>query len=476
MSPHRLARLLTFAACVLSGTLVLLTALHADAQQMRGLLVEGYITALELPAGFDVNGQHLLLAPGTGYGLENDKTAQVNSPLKDKLEVGAYVFVLGPQKDPPTGNTARAVLFREDWDQSLNGVGVIDKVISNGSEPIYRADGYLIRISPRTHLTFKDSLNSLADVGTNTWIAYQGKYDTDGVLTAAKATFLPPKPTRFKAVQGLEVNTVKIKPAAATGSDSTQSAMGTIEAPGGGDTLKEDQKLKIGPLSRWHTLPADQPLQQRVERVGMALVPAYQRELADDDPSKIHFRFFAIDDKGTHSEICLLDGVVLMPTQMIERMQNDDQLAAILADGVAYLQRQAAKTVMEIRKSIAYAAATVATEATFAPVGLALWAGGGLLRGYPGAWADGFAGSIPLTRMQEDRARISLALMQDAGYDPRQAPEAWRLLSPRKLPKDMTKLGYPEVSGYQLGILNLQYRSITHPVTSAGVPGEKGIQ
>jgi hypothetical protein len=66
-------------------------------------------------------------------------------------------------------------------------------------------------------------------------------------------------------------------------------------------------------------------------------------------------------------------------------------------------------------------------------------------------------------RMEEQRGRVALALLTEAGYDPWQAPEAWRLLAPKKLPGDVSSLKYPSRSGYQLGILNLQYR------TAAGV-------
>jgi hypothetical protein len=60
--------------------------------------------------------------------------------------------------------------------------------------------------------------------------------------------------------------------------------------------------------------------------------------------------------------------------------------------------------------------------------------------------------------MEEQRGRVALALLKDAGYDPWQAPEAWRLVTPKHLPKDLNSLKYPSLGGYQLGILNLQYK------------------
>ena len=69
-------------------------------------------------------------------------------------------------------------------------------------------------------------------------------------------------------------------------------------------------------------------------------------------------------------------------------------------------------------------------------------------------------------QMREQTGRIALALMADAGYDPWQAPETWRLLAPKKLPGDVKALPYPDRAGYQLGILNLQYKE-----TRAGAAG-----
>ena len=46
--------------------------------------------------------------------------------------------------------------------------------------------------------------------------------------------------------------------------------------------------------------------------------------------------------------------------------------------------------------------------------------------------------------LEEQRGRIALSLMADAGYDPWQAPEAWRLMQPKRLPGDVSALPYPD--------------------------------
>jgi len=60
--------------------------------------------------------------------------------------------------------------------------------------------------------------------------------------------------------------------------------------------------------------------------------------------------------------------------------------------------------------------------------------------------------------MNEQRWRVALELMAEAGYDPWQSPEAWRLVAPGKLPADIGTLKYPDRSGYQLSILNRMYK------------------
>ena len=413
--------------------------------------IEGYISLIHHPGGFEVGGRRFEITPETAYGLVGSNTTSTASPLREALRIGVYVLVAGRDPGPFKPIMASTVMIRDDWNRKLSGVGVITKVLSPAPMAVFEADGYLIRITPSTDLTFLEDIDSLSDVSVNTWIHFSGKLGKDGILEASKARFMLAKPTKFKAVKDLEVATVKTRPAGAKDNAATSEAMGTPAISKDGASLQQDQEVKIG-LGHWHTLPADQPLQQRVHRIGMALVPAYQRVMADDDPSKIHFRFFAVDNKKWRGAVCLLDGAILVSTQTIERLKNDDQLAAVLADGVAYnLQRQAAKQVAMNRAAWGVAAGELA-----------------------GAFVPGLGTAALVTSMVVDRKsgdsrsgdtlvgerlRIALALMRDAGYDPWQAPEAWRLLEPKKLPANLASLTYPDASCYQLGVLNLQYQS-----------------
>jgi hypothetical protein len=216
-----------------------------------------------------------------------------------------------------------AISVRDDTGSKLTGIGVIDKIVTPGSEPIFRADGYLIRITSTTQLTFTSDLNSLSNISTNSWIHFEGKLDKSGILIATKASFLPAKPTHFAAIPGLR------------------------------------------------------------------------------------------------SEICSTDGLVLIPKQVVERLKNDAQLAAVFADGIALnMQRQIARYISLNRMVLGIALSGDAAGFWVPDLGLAT----GVALAYP-------EHEVAL-RMQEERSRIALAILNDAGYDLQQAPEAWRLLAP----------------------------------------------
>jgi hypothetical protein len=399
--------------------------------------MEGYISMVRPPNGYEVNGRWFNISPKTSFAPMGDYSTMTASQLRGALRIGLYVQVAGDEAFAMGPINATTVLVHDVWNEKIAGVGVITRVLSSGPAAVFDADGYRICIGPATKVSFNGDLNSLDEIEANTWVIFSGKRGKDGVLEAAKARFIPAKPTKFKAVKGLEVAPVKTRLAGTNGSSLTTQGTGAPDPAADGADLQADEEIKIG-LGRWNTLPADQPLQQRVHRIGMALVPAYQREMADDNPSKIHFRFFAVDDDKLRGNVNLLDGVVLVSRQTVERLSSDDQLAAVLADGVAYnLQRQAAEQVKLNRFAWG-----VDLAAAFVP-----GAGTAMM----------LAGENAETIMQDQRLRLALALMRDAGFDPWQAPDAWRLVEAKKVPAHIAMQEYSQNSSYQIGILDLQY-------------------
>ena len=420
---------------VCSGLFVLVAdsqGSNGPSSEEVGHTLEGYVTAVHPPHSFDVNGRHVTTSPETLYGLFGDKAPRNDSPFRESVQVGAFVRVEWATNTSAKTAPAASVLFRDGLDKKLEGFGVIDRVIAPGPEPVFQVDGYRIRIASDTATTFSGGLTTVADVGTNTWVKYEGKRDKAGLLIATQAKFVP-------ARQG------KIKPVPQQ--DAVPSQDSLIDANGNFLSMRAKVRLSdAGGVCGWHRFPADNALQERIRRVGMSVVPAYQKQLAEDSPSKIHFRFYAVDEAKIRSEFFCNAGLILVPKQMVERLKSDDQLAALLADGVAYnIQLQSARLIAEWRELFGAELAGMVAEVFIHEVYFANEVGGDIV-----------AHKIEM-QMQEQRGRIALALLADSGYDPRQAPETWRLIVPKHLPRDESTLKYPNRSWYQLSILNLQY-------------------
>ena len=321
-------------------------------------------------------------------------------------------------------------------DHELKGFSVIEKVITPGTEPVYQVDGYHVRIVASTDKTFHDQLDSLADIGQGKWLRFAGKRDGTGVLVASKAIFYPGK-SGVKKPNATQLETVAPDHDSLVDSDGKFAPLHT-----------KVRMSDAGGWCGWHRIPAEDDQQRRVRRIGMSLVPGYQKQISDDQVTKIHFRFLVVEEKSIRSELACNPGLVLVPKQVLDRLKNDDQVAAVLADGIAFnLQYLRANMV---GNNGWLTAAEIAGEAAWAA------------NPFAGAAVDGAmrvaAYEIINKQLQDERARIALSLMADAGYDPWQAPEAWRLLEPKRLPKDLTTLKETRRSSYQLEILNAQYR------------------
>ena len=391
--------------------------------------VEGYITAIKMPDGFDVNGQHVNIRPDATYGVIGDKTGMEASAAG--VQVGAYVRVSGEADAGKKGILASSVLFRDDGDKKLAGFGVVEQVLTAGTEPVFQADGYRIRIDGNTDLSFGGNLKTLADVGPNTWVYYKGKRDAEGVLVAGKARFVPARGRAGLAPHPKSHPVQEPVPAQGALMDADGKMMSLHAKVRYGDS---------GGYCGWHKVSTDAALQQRVLRVGQRLIPAYQKQLAENDPAKIWFRFYVVEEDKIREDLECNSGLILMPANVVQRLENDDQIAALLANGIAYhMQFQSAQVITEYRQLLG---AALQAEIALSVVALV---------------PDAVVEHALEVRLQEERGRMALALMADAGFDPWQAPEAWRRVAPKELPKDWETVKFPSRGGYQLGILNLQY-------------------
>jgi hypothetical protein len=435
-----LLRLLAPALVAALFTLIPTAVLHAQPSP-----VHGYITAVYPPEGFDVNGEHVQMTADTAFGPIGAKDPPVrNGPLRDLIAVGAWVEAYGDRDRSTKTLTAQTVLIRDDQNQKLAALALILKVDSTAPELVFEADGYRVRVTQTTEVRLPKDVKSQAGVHAGQWVLYEGKLAQDGLLDAGKARFLSDDRGKDKSAKVADVssNPSDTPPAnAGPVAANAQSLANATDQAGtnicAGDTIDFDD-------SNSYKISKDQALQARVRRIGMNLVPAYQKRLPETDPDRINFLFCAIEN-GVRDDL-RSSNTILVPAKLAARFQNDDQLAAVLADGIAYtLQQQTPPLVLVKPNRAELTKAAVMGAAAMVP-----YAGAGVASTYNLYESDKAA--------KEQRERVALALMADAGYDPWEAPEAWRLAAPNKVPFDIGKLKYPGRSEDLLEILNRLYR------------------
>jgi hypothetical protein len=358
----------------------------------------------------------------------------LRSLIKLLLLLAACACVIDPaiygrdEKAPVVPGNTTVTQPTADPDKKIEGFGVIDRVISTGPEPVFQADGYHIRIASTTVTKFASGLKTLTDVGTNTWLHYEGRPGQGGELVATEVSFV-------------NARQFKVRPSAP---DTLPTQPSLIDSSGKIVSAHTKVRLSDAGWCGWHKVTMDQVMQERVRRVGMKVIPEYQRHLPDDSPSKIHFRIYVVDDPLLREDLECTEGLILVPRQVVERLANEDQLAAIMANGVAYsMEAQSARLYAEFLELQGVKAAGYLAGSFVPGIDVGTFVGGQVVN------------HEILKRIQEQAGRIALTLMADAGYDARQAPEAWRLLAPKKLPKDASALSYPSRAEYQLGILRL---------------------
>jgi hypothetical protein len=154
--------------------------------------------------------------------------------------------------------------------------------------------------------------------------------------------------------------------------------------------------------------------------VSRPIRPAFQRALPAGDPTRINFRFQLIDEKHLRDAWNLPSGVILVPYQVVERMQNDSQLATVLADNIAEAYEKDHLRLIPARR--------IATTEEVASTATGLFVIGFL----PSIAVDVAAGkhlSHQIDLQFTQSGRVSLFLLRDAGFDITQAPLAWWLLA-----------------------------------------------
>jgi predicted Zn-dependent protease len=93
-------------------------------------------------------------------------------------------------------------------------------------------------------------------------------------------------------------------------------------------------ELKIDKVGKFKLLPS-QAVQDYVTGVGRSLIPAYQADRATEDSSRIPFQFHVVLDDSANA-FATPNGIVVVHSGLIELLENEAQLAAVLGHEIAH--------------------------------------------------------------------------------------------------------------------------------------------
>jgi hypothetical protein len=425
-------RLMKRIALFFCCTLLALTA--SWAQDAETPTIDGFVTRAASASSFDVNGfrilcgQQTLVAFATTAGKHETDWDSARGCPRNAPYVGEHARIFGLVISKLHAIQAGQIQFLPPHAGSVAGSAVIDAVrarASTGARPeslLVRADGYWIEITGKSKIDWISPLHAFADVKPGDWIKYKGEQNSRGVVGSTSAMLarlvIAKSEKEMRKRYSYDPSAV---PASAKQSAFSRSFVGI-------------NPKKFPP---YH----DPAMEARIDEIGARIIPAYLRDLPDSDPAKIHFRFQLIDTKSFRDALALPSGVILVPRQVVERLQNDSQVAAVLADNIAaVLERQAFRD-----RAAANALRAGAMGADAAGI---LVPGAGLLAP---VFCHGGGGELRI-RAEDQSGRVALGFLHDAGYDIDQAPVAWWLLASKK-PKPMSKITMPRRAAYLYRIL-----------------------
>lgn len=174
----------------------------------------------------------------------------------------------------------------------------------------------------------------------------------------------------------------------------------------------------------------DRALIAYVTRLGTSLIPRWMNELPDDDPAKVVFRFYVIDDPSFNAA-AWPDGTVIVHTGLLKVVQNEAQLAAVLGHEIGHVTHEHGRerfeesrtrgrvggVLGELGRAAGIEAPRVEVAGEVVDLGQVARLGVGAL-------------SNVHSRGRESQAdRVGLFYMVQAGYDPREAAAVWRRIA-----------------------------------------------
>lgn len=409
--------------------------------------VRGYVTTVHSPISFEIEDYRITRDANLPLEFEREDDSD-QSPVNFRAEdirVGTELQVVG-DFDETTGElrakSIRVILEDEKkisrtalmiWAPEMTRIG-------NGIwEGKFFADGQWIVVNESTEVKFRPNrterealkkqaktqktaaknaesdgdedladeggpgelLNSLQNIGPDTFITYEGIRLPDSTVLARKVEFL------HNELEKGEYNLWR--------------SVGVAKYSAPNFKKRKAGELDIANIGKFKIVP-DENVQKYIQWLGLRLIPQHQKNMAKDARGKVPFAFFVVEGKGANA-FALPNGIVVVYAGMFDVLENEAQLATVVGHEVAHaIQEHSWRQHNYHRKKLA--AMRVAGVI------------GSLFGGYSGAGVAAFTslmeGAIRsgYSRSLENQAdRAALESMLAAGYDIREAPRVWQQMT-----------------------------------------------
>lgn len=384
--------------------------------------IHGFVTDVKSPTSFTIDDYKITRDNTLTLELSESKSIQPSTFLPEDIRVGTELEVKGDFDEASGQLKAKSIkVFLEDA-QKLKRTALLEQIpvltrSGSGWEGEIRADGEKIHVLPATLVTLKPNkseqeklkgarahepvpLTSVDSLNLDTFVHYEGTRTVTGTIDATKIEF-----EHAELAIGEAKLWKRVEP--------------DVKNPDYSSFTPGEFKMHdcVYGFCEQEIVPSKEA-QEYIARIGESLIPAHQKELPEGDPLKIPFRFFLVKAKSFNAA-AYPNGVVLVHSGVFDILQNEAQLAFVLAHEISHAVEKHAWEAHEYRRKELIA---LRTGGAFVPFGGAL---------VSGLAADGIKNQY--VRSLENQAdRVGLEWMLAAGYDIREAPASWKALSIKK--------------------------------------------
>lgn len=412
-----LAPLLAFTLAVATGS-------------AKSIKLHGYVTEIRTQHSFDIDDYRVSRDNTVSLEFEKDEDSGEKAIIPEDVRIGTEVEIKGDYDAALHQLTAKSIKVFPSETRKVKRTALLEQQPQMQKRGTYwegtiRVDGQSLLVDEQTNVSVVPNktqskaqknakkaaqkaakagdpapneavaLTRLDEIHPNMYVSYEGIREKAGTIRAAKLEFKDNEMTSGEAKLWKSL-TPKV------------SAFKN-EKPG---------ELRIGRIGKFKTVP-DKDVQEYVQKLGESLIPANQKNLAATDQNRIPFQFHVIEQKHPNA-FAVANGTVVVHSSLLPAVENEAQLAFILGHELAHATQEHTLRQLDFhkKKRIALQIAAIAASAYGA------YSVRDILNMVNAAIVNGYS-----RHLENQADRLGMEYMLAAGYDPREAPRAWKAMT-----------------------------------------------